>query len=249
MRTFRHENDFARIATRFESGADAENAAQLTMRARLRAHRDTVHPGQLDEPESQFIGDFQRAPNRIDRLQRMDIRKTGHARDLLVKARIVLHRAGAERKQAEVDTVILSAEASVVTHGLRFGQTRETDRAFAREAAEAVRPARFARLARLFDPGKVELRGVAEVHAGRLGISDFEDQRLFQHQRAIAGRRGGTARIVCHFGRGAGLPARGVGRVHDSFSFSAATSASISSSLEVSVTATSSTSSSPSDFG
>ena len=39
----------------------------------------------------------------------MHIAKAGHARNFFIQARIMFHRAGAERKQARIDTVILLA--------------------------------------------------------------------------------------------------------------------------------------------
>src|SRR3546814_7099090 len=41
--------------------------------------------------------------------------------------RIVLHRARAEREEAQVDSVILAAEARIVAHRLRLGQARQSD--------------------------------------------------------------------------------------------------------------------------
>src|SRR3546814_3858644 len=73
---------------------------------------------------------------------------------------------------------------------------------------------------------------------GGPGRADLENERLFEHQRAVAGEGGavvGAARDV-HFG----APAGGVERGHASTSFSAAAKAAISSSVTVSVTATTS---------
>src|SRR4029450_6628789 len=48
---------------------------------------------------------------------------------LLVEARVVLHRAGAERIEPHVDGVVLLAEPRVVAHHLRLGGAGEPDRA------------------------------------------------------------------------------------------------------------------------
>ncbi len=116
VRALGHQHDLARIAARFERGADAQDAAQLAMRARLGAHRNAVHAGQLDQPEGKFVDYFERAAHRIDRLERVNVGKAGHPRDLLVQARIVLHRARTEREEPEVDRVVLPAEPRVVAH-------------------------------------------------------------------------------------------------------------------------------------
>ena len=69
-----------------------------------------------------------RALHRVGRLQRVDVGEAGHPRDLLVEPRIVLHRARAEREQAEVDRVILAAEAGIVAHRLGLGEAGQADR-------------------------------------------------------------------------------------------------------------------------
>ena len=194
------------------------------MGARLGTHGDGVHAGKIDEPVSEFIDDFERTAHRVDRLQRMNVGKARHARDLFVEPRIVLHRARTQRKKTEVDGVILPRQARVMTDGFRFGQARQADRLAPLETAKPVRPA----------------PGIRQVHTGRLDMADLEQQRLFQHQRAIAGGRIGTAHCVMAFDGGAGLPARCIGRAHASTSSSAEASVSMSSSVVVSVTATSS---------
>ena len=106
---FGHQDDFARIALGFQRGADAENAAQFAMRPRLGAHRDAVHAGELDQPMRQLVHDLERPAHGVDRLQRMHIGEARHPRDLFVEARIVLHRAAAEREEPEIDGVVLAA--------------------------------------------------------------------------------------------------------------------------------------------
>jgi hypothetical protein len=54
----------------------------------------------------------------------MEVAEARQARHALVQPGIVLHRAGAERKQPRVDAVIHLAEADVVPHRLRFGEAR-----------------------------------------------------------------------------------------------------------------------------
>jgi hypothetical protein len=79
------------------------------MRAGLGRHRDAVHPGQFDQPDGKLVDDAERSLHRLDRLHRVHIDEPGHARDLFVEPWIVLHRAAAEREEAQIDAVILAA--------------------------------------------------------------------------------------------------------------------------------------------
>ena len=65
------------------------------------------------------------APGTVDdRLQRMDVGEAGQARQFFVEARVVLHRAGAERVEPAVDRVILLRQPGEVAHDLRLAETR-----------------------------------------------------------------------------------------------------------------------------
>ncbi|PAV93535.1 hypothetical protein WR25_26800 [Diploscapter pachys] len=124
------------LATLLQRRLDAQDTAQLAMRARLGAHRDAVHAGQLDQPHRQFVDDAQRALHGIDRLQGMDVGKARHPRNAFVEARIVLHRARAEREQPQVDRVILPAEPRIMADRFRLGEARQADRLLARQVAQ-----------------------------------------------------------------------------------------------------------------
>ena len=125
-------------------------------------------------------------PGRSTRLQRMDVGEARQPRHFLVEARIVLHRARAEREEAGVDGVVLARQAHVVAHRFRLG-----------EAGQADRPCARAR------------RGAGRTFAARrnrrrsLGLADLEDQRLLDAQRAIAGegRRARSERLDRSVGR------------------------------------------------
>ena len=162
----------------------------------------------------------ERALHRLLRLQRVDVGKARQPRDLLVEARIVLHRARAEREQAEVDRVILPRQAGVVAHGFRLAEARQVDR---------PRCARDRRGA---------TRGACGTSAKSTPVcsraADLEQQRLLEHQRAVAGDGLRLALLVGGRGR---PPARRIDG-HCTTSFSAASRASMSSSVTVSVTAT-----------
>ena len=52
---FGHQHHAARVAARLERRADAQQAAQFAMRARLGRHRDAVHAGERDQPVGEFV--------------------------------------------------------------------------------------------------------------------------------------------------------------------------------------------------
>ncbi len=214
------------------------------MRARLGAHRDARHAGQGDQPVRQLIDHGERALDRILRLERMDVGKARHPGDFLVEPRIVLHRAAAEREQAKVDRVILPAEPRIMAHRLGLAEAGDAHRAAAFETGQPVSLRRqgpivgacVKRCGWVMGTCLRRCTAPIEIDAGRFGRADFEDQRFFEHQRAIA--RAGGRRLACdarHFG----LPAAGIDPAHDNASSSAEASASISSIVVVSVTATS----------
>ncbi len=163
---FRHQHHFARIAAGFVRRADREDPAKLTMRAGLGAHGDRRHTGQRAQPATELVDHLQRALHRRLRGERVDVGKAGKPRHLLVEARIVLHRAATEREEAEVDPVVLAAEARVMAHRFRLGQADESDGFAARQPAQTGRGAGV-------DFGQID--------AGHINAADFEQQRLFQH--------------------------------------------------------------------
>ena len=135
----------------------------------------------------------------------------------------MLHRATAEREQTHVDGIILAAEPGVMADHLALGQARNSDRRFAFEAAETA----------------FNLRCFRQVDTAAVRRTDFEDQRLVDHQRAIASVGGhgilvGHDQILVLLGR-----ASFGEHIHDSAPSRAVAKASISLSVEVSVTATS----------
>lgn len=209
------------LAALLQRRLDREDAAQLAMRARLGAHRDRGHAGQRDQPVRQLVNDLQRALHRIDGRERVNVAEPWQAGHLLVQARIVLHRARAEREQAQVDRVILTRQTGIVTHRLRLRQARQADRVLAAQVAQT----------------RTRDIALGEIDAGGVRVADLEDQLFFEHQRAVAGE-GRCDLAVLGFGA-RGLPAALVDR-HASTSSSAWASVSISSAVTVSVTATTS---------
>ena len=52
---FGDQHNLARIAARLERRADAQQAAKFAMGAGLRAHRDAVHAGEVDQPRGELV--------------------------------------------------------------------------------------------------------------------------------------------------------------------------------------------------
>ena len=63
---------------------------------------------------------------------------SGQRRDALVQARVVLHRARAERVEARVEIEVPLRQADVVAHDLRLGDLRQPRRLLAAEALPAA---------------------------------------------------------------------------------------------------------------
>jgi hypothetical protein len=96
VRALRHKHHLPRIAAGLERRADAQQAAQLTVRPRLGAHGQAVHAGEVEQPEGELIDHLERALHRFPRLEGMDVGEAGQPRHFLVETRIVLHGARAE---------------------------------------------------------------------------------------------------------------------------------------------------------
>ena len=107
------------------------------------------------------------------RLQRMDVGEAGQTRQLFIEARVVLHRARAERVKPGIDRVVLLRQASEVAHYLRLAEPREADDALPLEAAEAV----------------AKRRRLGQVDAAMPRRILLEDQPLFDLKPAVAGER------------------------------------------------------------
>ena len=66
----------------------------------------------------------------------MNIGKARHPSNFFIEPRIVLHRAATQRKEAEVDAVILAAKAGIMAYRFGFGKTGQADIAVALKPTE-----------------------------------------------------------------------------------------------------------------
>src|SRR5690606_7835941 len=145
-----------------------QHPAELAMRAGLRRQRDGRHAREFHEIVRERLHELDGALHRALRLEGMDVADAGKARHLLVEARVVLHRAGAERIQPAVDGVVLAREAYVMAHGLGLGEAGEADLRLALETTET----------------RLRLGRRRKVDARAPYVADLEDQRLFMIETA-----------------------------------------------------------------
>ena len=93
----------ALLAAVGEVRAHEHQPGELALRAGGRLKRDRGQPGDLREDLLEPPHELERALRRLVLLVRMQVAETGQRRGPLVHARVVLHRARAERVEARVD--------------------------------------------------------------------------------------------------------------------------------------------------
>ena len=110
------------LADVLEVGAHQHQSGQLALRARGRLQRAGVEPSHL-------LQDFLQPPHQLEcalrallLLMRVQILEAGQHREPLVDARVVLHRAAAERVEAGVDSEVARRELGEVAHELGLGE-------------------------------------------------------------------------------------------------------------------------------
>src|SRR5256714_816908 len=84
--------------------SEAESQGALQVIYELQEH--LAQAGDFREVLLKFVDDLERALRFSFRSERMQVRKVGYARDLLIQTRVVLHGARAERIHALIDGVI-----------------------------------------------------------------------------------------------------------------------------------------------
>ena len=195
------------------------------MRAGLGRHRHAVHAGQRDQPMRQFVDDLERALHGRNRLERVNVGKAGHPRHLFIEPGVVLHRARTERKQPQIDRVVLAAEPRVMTHRFGLGQAGQVERSTAQAGGQ------FGHRRRHF---------AIEIDAATPDFANLEQQLFFKVKRAVAGEGCRHCAFVCASDTHRGPPAGWIQVVHAKTSSSARPRFSISSGVVHSLAATSS---------
>ena len=113
---------------RVDERANDHNTGHLAVRAGRRLQRNAGQTGDFGEVLLKFVNHFERTLRFSFGSQRVKIRKARNARDFFVQARVIFHRAGAERVQAKVDRIIPGRDACEVAnyvHLADFGQALE----------------------------------------------------------------------------------------------------------------------------
>ena len=111
-----------------EVRAHEHEPGQLALRAGRGLERDGVEAGHLGEDLLQPPLELERALRAVLFLMRVELREAGQHHEPLVDARVVLHRAGAERIEAVVDAEVARRELREVTDELELGHLRQARR-------------------------------------------------------------------------------------------------------------------------
>jgi hypothetical protein len=107
-----------RLAPILVVGAREQHAGELAVRAGGGLQRDVRQTGDLRERALQVPHQLERPLRSLGVLQRVQPRMAGERGDALVQARVVLHRARAQRVEARVEVEVALGDADVVAHEL-----------------------------------------------------------------------------------------------------------------------------------
>ena len=173
------------LAALLEVRADEHQARQLALRAGGRLQRDRVQTGHLGEDLLQAPLELERALHSVLLLQRMEVREARQGDDALVDARVVLHRARAERVEAGVDPEVALRELGEVADELELVHLGKSRRLGAPQLLGNLRrgQALVARDRRRTAPALRLL--VDELHRGHLG--EHLDEPVDLRRRALLG--------------------------------------------------------------
>ena len=167
-------------------GAGEQDPGELAVRAGGGLQADVRQARDLAEGRLEVPHQLERALRAFGVLQRVQARVAGQRGDALVQARVVLHRARAERVEAGVEVEVALGEAHVVAHDLRLGELRQPRRLGAAQLAEQLRGV---------DRGDVERGALERAPTGRAALEDREHGLLRWRRRlALIARTAGRAR-------------------------------------------------------
>src|SRR6185437_16384817 len=102
--------------------AGQKDSGELAMSAGRGLERDRLHAGDFKQAILQQLDNFERSLRKRFGLIRMSLGNAFEARDKFVHARVVLHRATAQRIHTEIDRVIPGGEAREVANDLNLAQ-------------------------------------------------------------------------------------------------------------------------------
>ncbi len=122
--------------------ANQQDARELAVRARRRLQRNRIHAGDLDQALLQQVDDFKNSLRQRFRPIRMRLGQPLNPRHKLIHARVVLHRARAQRIHPQIDGVVPRREPREVANDFDLAQLRQQPG----RLADARRPAAQQRL-------------------------------------------------------------------------------------------------------
>ncbi len=125
------DHDFATplvLSSLGEVRVHQHQAGELALRARRGLERDGVEPGDLGQRLLELDAETQRSLHAILLLERVEIAEPGQRGQPFIHARVVLHRARAERVEAGVNAEVARRELGEVTEQVRLGDLRKARR-------------------------------------------------------------------------------------------------------------------------
>jgi hypothetical protein len=127
------------LASVGEVGVEEHQARELPLGTGGGLERDGVEPADLGEDLLQAPHELERALRALLLLERVQVAEPGQADEALVHARVVLHRARAERVEAGVDSEVSGRELGEVPDELGLGDLRQPRRRRPRELRRHLR--------------------------------------------------------------------------------------------------------------
>ena len=127
------------LAPFLEVRAEEHQPGQLALAPGRGLQRDRVEPRHLEQDVLQLPLELERALRGVVLDERMQVREPGQPDDPLVDARVVFHRAAAERIEARVDAEVARRELREVAEHLRLGELRQASAAPCARAPPAPR--------------------------------------------------------------------------------------------------------------
>ena len=131
VRRVGRDHRVALLAAVGEVSAHQHQAGELSLRSRRRLERARVQARDLGEDLLQAPHQLEGALRRLGILKRVQVAEAGMRDHSLVDARVVLHRAGAERVEARVDSERARRELGEVAHELGLGHLGQPRRLLA----------------------------------------------------------------------------------------------------------------------
>ena len=121
VRRVGNENRVPVLTALLVVGADHHESCEFSLGARCRLQRHAVHARDFRELHREFVAELEEALLERDGLHGVSRGEAREACRPLVELRVVLHGAGAERVETQVDRCVPGREASEVAHHIDLG--------------------------------------------------------------------------------------------------------------------------------